>query len=155
VATVLVKLFNIVQPKIAVFGQKDAQQAFMVKRLVRDLDFDIEILIGPTIREPDGLALSSRNSYLTSEERKAAPVLYQALKLAESLTKAGERNPTRVIEAMRAKIEALPNLRIEYISIVDTKNLQEVKSLNNEVLIALAVWFGQARLIDNLILSVP
>lgn len=155
VATVLTKLFNLVSPDLAVFGQKDAQQAYMVRRLVRDLNFDIEILIAPTVREEDGLALSSRNSYLTPEERREAGALFKALQVAQGLIEEGERNPNRVKDAMRQILEPLPHTRIDYISIVETKNLSEVEELKGEVMIALALWVGRARLIDNLILTVP
>ncbi len=156
VATVVAKLFNIVKPHFAVFGLKDAQQYFVIKRMVRDLNFDIEIVPGQTVREPDGLAMSSRNAYLTPEERRQAPVLYRSLLLARDLIlKEGVRDPEQVKEAMRQFIEReAPLGRIQYIEIVDTDRIKPVKEIKGEVLIALAVFFGKARLIDNIILRV-
>ncbi len=154
VTTVVAKLLNIVRPNFAVFGAKDAQQALIVKRMVRDLDFDTEIVIGPTVREKDGLAMSSRNEYLTSEEREDAPVLYQSLLRAKELVEKGERDPEVILSEMRRMVEGVATSKIDYISVVDTDSLKEMSALRGEVLIALAVWFGKARLIDNLILRV-
>jgi pantoate--beta-alanine ligase len=154
VTTVVAKLFNIVKPHIAVFGQKDAQQAFVIKRMVRDLNFDIEIVVVPTVREPDGLAMSSRNSYLTPDERRQAVVLYQALRHAEQLIKDGERDARKVKRAMRRIIQTSSSGRIDYVEIVDTNYLKPIQLIKNEILIALAVYFGRARLIDNLIVRV-
>ncbi|MEO0020092.1 MAG: pantoate--beta-alanine ligase [candidate division WOR-3 bacterium] len=154
VTTVVAKLFNIVKPHLAVFGQKDAQQAFVIKRMVKDLNYDIEVLVVPTVREKDGLAMSSRNVYLNSKEREEAPVLYRALKLAEGLIRNGERDAKRVKGAMRSLIREESEGRIDYIEIVDTNRLEPVKKLKGEVLIALAVYFGKARLIDNIIVKV-
>ncbi|MEO0080478.1 MAG: pantoate--beta-alanine ligase [candidate division WOR-3 bacterium] len=154
VATVVAKLFNIVNPHVAFFGQKDAQQAFIIRRMVRDLNFDIRLVVVPTKREPDGLALSSRNVYLSPEERKEAPVLFRALVLAKKLIRAGERNPARVKKAMRRLIQSQPKARIDYIEITDTREIVPVRRIKGEVLIALAVFFGRTRLIDNLILRV-
>lgn len=154
VTTVVTKLFNIVKPHIAVFGQKDAQQAFVIKRMVRDLNFDIEIVVGPTIREKDGLAMSSRNTYLSERERKDALVLYQSLKLAQNLLSSGERDPKKVVKEMEKLIRTKKSALIDYISIVDSENLQEVERIEGEVLIALAVKIGKARLIDNIIIKV-
>lgn len=154
VTTVVAKLFNIVRPNFAVFGAKDAQQALVVKRMVRDLDFDTEIVIGPTVRDEDGLAMSSRNEYLTPEERKDAPVLYQSLLRARKLIEKGERDPEVVLSEVRHIVQEVRTSKIDYISIVDTENLKEMHTLKGEVLIALAVWFGKARLIDNLILQI-
>lgn len=154
VTTVVAKLFNIVKPHLAVFGQKDAQQAFVIKRMVKDLNYDIEVLVVPTVREKDGLAMSSRNVYLNSKERRQAPVLYRALKLAEGLIRNGERDAKRVKQAMRSLIREESEGRIDYIEIVDTNRLEPVKKLKGEVLIALAVYFGKARLIDNIIVKV-
>ncbi len=152
VTTVVAKLFNIVKPDIAIFGQKDAQQAFVIKRMVRDLNFDIEIDVAPIIREPDGLAMSSRNVYLSEEERKEATVLYESLKRAKEMIEGGERDAKKIIEEMERMISEKPRARIDYISIVETENLREVERIEGEVLIALAVWFGRARLIDNIII---
>ncbi|NPV13740.1 pantoate--beta-alanine ligase [candidate division WOR-3 bacterium] len=154
VTTVVAKLFNIVKPHLAVFGQKDAQQAYVIKRMVRDLNFDIEIVVAPTVREPDGLALSSRNSYLTPEERQQAVVLYQALHHAERMIKDGERDVRKVKQAMRRLIKTASLGRIDYVEIVDTNCLKPVQVIKGEVLIAVAVYFGKARLIDNLIVRV-
>ncbi len=154
VTTVVAKLLNIVGPDLAVFGAKDAQQALIVKRMVRDLNFLTRVVIGPTVREDDGLAMSSRNEYLSPQERREAPVLYRSLQRAEELIKSGERDPKRVISEMRELIETAPTSKIDYVSIVDTENLNEVSALSGEILIALAVWFGKARLIDNSILQV-
>ncbi len=151
VTTVVAKLFNIVLPDVAVFGQKDAQQAFVIKRMVRDLNFPVDVVIVPTVREPDGLAMSSRNVYLNEEERRQAPVLYQALRRAEEMIKAGKRDARQVKQAMRRFIRSAPLARIDYVEIVDTDRLQPVKTIKGEVLVAVAVYFGRARLIDNLI----
>lgn len=154
VATVVTKLFNIVKPHQAVFGQKDAQQAFVIKRMVRDLNFDVEIVVVPTVREADGLALSSRNSYLTGAERRQAVVLHHALRHAEEMIKQGERNPEKVKRAMRRLIHRASTGKIDYVAIVDTTLLAPVKEIKGEVLVALAVYFGRARLIDNFIIRV-
>ncbi len=155
VTTVVAKLFNIVKPQVAVFGQKDAQQALVIKRMVRDLNFDLKIIIVPTVREPDGLALSSRNAYLTPQQRRQATVLYQALQLAQRLIRAGETEPSRVKQALRRLIRTQPEARIDYVEIVDTVRLEPVSRIQGEVLVALAVYFGRARLIDNLIVRAP
>ncbi len=152
VTTVVAKLFNSVKPDKAIFGQKDAQQAFVIKRMVRDLNFDIEIVIAPTIREPDGLAMSSRNVYLSPKERKAAVVLFQALTRAENLIGQGESDAKKIIKKIKALILANPHARIDYISIVDTEKLQPIKKVTGEVLVAVAVWFGKTRLIDNIVI---
>jgi pantoate--beta-alanine ligase len=153
VTTVVAKLFAAVKPHLAVFGQKDAQQALVIRRTVRDLNLDLEVLIAPTVREPDGLAMSSRNIYLTPEERLQAPALYQALCLARRMAEAGERDAQKVVQKMRDLISERPDARIDYISIVDTAGLKPVDRLSGEVLVALAVRFGRARLIDNAILN--
>ncbi|MCS7244515.1 MAG: pantoate--beta-alanine ligase [candidate division WOR-3 bacterium] len=154
VATVVLKLFNIVKPHIAVFGLKDAQQYFIIRRMVRDLNLDIEIIPGPTIRESDGLAMSSRNVYLNSEERKQATVLYKSLMLAKDIIEKGERSASRIIYEMEKFIkENAPLSKIQYIQIVDTNNLKPIEELKSEFLIALAVFFGKTRLIDNIIIS--
>lgn len=154
VTTVVTKLFNIVKPHLAVFGQKDAQQAFVMRRMVRDLNQDLEIVVAPTVREPDGLAMSSRNSYLTPQERIEAPVLYRALEWARSQIAAGERQARDLARGMAQMIQAKKTAEIEYISIVDAEELQSLERLEGEVLIALAVKFGRARLIDNLLIQV-
>lgn len=153
VTTVVAKLFTVVKPHLAVFGQKDAQQALVIRRMVRDLNLDVEVLIAPTFREPDGLAMSSRNIYLSPEERLEAAVLYQALRLARRMAEAGERDARKIIQKMRDLISERPSARIDYVAIVDTQRLKPLDRLAGEVLVAVAVHFGRARLIDNVILS--
>lgn len=150
ICTVVFKLFNIVVPDIAVFGEKDAQQVIIIKKMVQDLNVEIQILTGPTIREPDGLAMSSRNIYLTKEERKDAAVLYKSLLSTQTLIKQGERNIPLIKEGMQRLITQKPAARIDYINIVRYDNLEPLKELVGKFLIALAVWFGKARLIDNI-----
>jgi pantoate--beta-alanine ligase len=152
VATIVAKLFHIVKPDIAVFGQKDAQQALVIKRLIADLDFDIELLLGPTIREPDGLAMSSRNTYLSPEERDAAAVLYRSLQLAESLYADGERNAQTFRNAMMELLQAEALLQLEYVSVADPQDLTELDSIDRRALVSLAVHLGTTRLIDNVVL---
>jgi pantoate--beta-alanine ligase len=154
VTTVVTKLFNIVRPHLAVFGQKDAQQALVIRRMVRDLNQDVEIVIGPTIRESDGLAMSSRNEYLTPQQRAEASILYRALERARTQIADGERRADNLIGGLTQMIGAQGTAEIDYISIVDTQELQPVERLEGEVLIALAVRFGRARLIDNLLVEV-
>ncbi len=155
VATVVTKLFNATRPHFAVFGMKDAQQFFVIKRMTRDLDFGIEIVPGPTIREPDGLAMSSRNRYLSPEERAEAPVIYRALLVAKDLVEqAGIRDPLAVIKEMERFISEESSLiRVQYIEIVDTERLAPVSEIRGEVLVAIAAFLGNTRLIDNIILS--
>jgi pantoate--beta-alanine ligase len=150
VTTIVLKLFNIIQPHCAYFGQKDAQQAIIIRRMVEDLNLDVKIEVEPIVREADGLAMSSRNSYLNAKERKAALVLYHALNLAQKLIKQGERNSSVIISQMEKFIRQEPLARIDYISIVDNRNLQELALINKEALIALAVYIGKTRLIDNI-----
>ncbi len=154
VATVVTKLFNIVNPDIAYFGQKDTQQAIIIKRLVCDLNIPVKIKVMPIIREKDGLALSSRNIYLNQQERKDALVLFRSLNLAKDLLKEGERDAGRVINSMRKLIKQRKSAKIDYISIVDPKDLKPVKRILNGCLIALAVWMGKTRLIDNTIVTI-
>ncbi len=156
VTTVVVKLFNITKPHIVVFGQKDAQQAIVVQKLVKDLDFDIKIFIGPTVREPDGLAMSSRNVYLSSTERKDSTVLYQSIRLAQQLINDGERNSSIIISEMSKLITSKPSAKIDYISITDASSLEDLAVLrpNDSILILLAVRFGTTRLIDNILLTI-
>ncbi|MCP2605338.1 pantoate--beta-alanine ligase [Candidatus Aminicenantes bacterium AH-873-B07] len=153
VCTVVLKLFNIVQPDIAFFGQKDAQQAIIIKRMVKDLNLDVKIEVMPIIREKDGLAMSSRNTYLNPEERKSATVLYRSLQLAKKLIEKGERNSELIISKMKELIEAEPFSKIDYIEIVDLEELNPIKEIKNEALIALAVYIGNTRLIDNIIVK--
>ncbi len=156
VATVVAKLFNIVKPNIAVFGQKDAQQAFITKKIVRDLNFDVEIVVTPIIREEDGLALSSRNIYLSPPQRKQATVLYLSLKLAESMVAYGEKELVRVRAAMVKLINSKSEGKIDYISFVNPDTFERIVEDNvhgMEVLALLAVRFEQTRLIDNMMLK--
>ena len=153
VCTVVAKLFNIVLPHVAIFGEKDAQQLRVIRRLVRDLRFPVEIIPGPTAREPDGLARSSRNQYLTAEQRPQAVCLRRALDVAERLFAAGERDPAALVAAMRAFIAPYPAAKIDYIEIVDDETLQPLAGpICRPALVALAVWVGKPRLIDNAIL---
>lgn len=153
VATVVLKLFNIVQPHLAFFGQKDAQQSVVIQQLVRDLSLPVEIVVCPIVREPDGLALSSRNAYLSPQERQAALVLYRSLLRARELIENGERRAEEILRAMRALIAQQPRARIDYIGVVDASSLQPVARVAGRTLIALAVWVGSARLIDNMIIE--
>ncbi|MCR4438419.1 MAG: pantoate--beta-alanine ligase [bacterium] len=154
VTTVVAKLFNIVKPHVAVFGQKDAQQALVVRRMAQDLNFDLEIVVAPIVREPDGLAMSSRNSYLSPEERRQAVVLSKALQRASELVAAGERSAARLVMEMEAVIRTAPSARVDYVAVVDAQTLEEVEQLRGQVLIALAVWIGSTRLIDNVMVEV-
>ncbi|HEY0004081.1 MAG TPA: pantoate--beta-alanine ligase [Pyrinomonadaceae bacterium] len=154
VATVVSILLNVIRPDFAFFGQKDAQQTIIVKRLVKDLAFDTEIVVLPTVREPSGLALSSRNAYLNEEERKAAGVLHRALSRAESAYAEGERNAAKLSSILRSTIETEPRATIDYISITDAGTLEKLNNLDDRtVLIAVAVKFGKTRLIDNIVLN--
>lgn len=150
VATVVSKLFTAVKPHFAVFGQKDAQQVLVIERMTKDLNLDVEIVRAPTVREADGLAKSSRNIYLTAEERAQAPVLYKTLQMAEDMVHNGTRDAHTVLAKMRTMIEDMPSARVDYIEAVDRHHLQPVSDLSGQILIALAVYFGKARLIDNI-----
>ena len=154
VATVVAKLFHIIPAHRAYFGLKDAQQVLVIRKMARDLDFDIEVVACPTVRESDGLAMSSRNIYLEPEERKAAAVLYRSLRLAEDLVAQGERDPAAIIAGMRQLIAKEPLVQPEYLEAVDWELLEPVKRMQGEVLIALAARVGKARLIDNVLLEV-
>lgn len=154
VCTVVGKLFNIVKPDKAYFGQKDAQQLAIIKRMVRDLNFDIEIVGCPIIREPDGLAKSSRNTYLNADERKAALILSKAIKLGEELVADGERNAQTIIKAMTDKINTEPLARIDYVNVVDALSIEPLDVVKGEVLVAIAVYIGKTRLIDNFITAI-
>jgi pantoate--beta-alanine ligase len=155
VATVVLKLFNIVSPDIAYFGQKDAQQARIIAQLVRDLNLPVQLRVCPIVREPDGLALSSRNRYLSPAERQQAVVLYQALEEARQQIAAGERDAARLQQVLQARIATAPLARLEYAAVVDADTLQPLARLRGRVLLALAVHFGSTRLIDNLLLELP
>jgi len=153
VATVVTKLFNIIKPDVAYFGQKDMQQALIIKKMVADLNMGVDVKIMAIIREKAGLAMSSRNIYLSEAERKDALVLYQSLKLAANMVKQGERDARKVLRAMEGMIKQKPAAKIDYIRAVNTKDLRDVKSISGETMIALAVFFGQTRLIDNIIIT--
>jgi pantoate--beta-alanine ligase len=154
VATVLAVLFNVVRPDFAYFGQKDAQQTMVVRRLVRDLAFDTEVVVLPTVREESGLALSSRNAYLNGEERRAATVLYRALSRAEAAYMSGERSARKLAEGVRAEIDSEPRARLEYVSVTDAETLERLDKLDDRpVLVAIAARIGQTRLIDNIVLN--
>ncbi len=153
VTTVVSKLFHIIQPDTAFFGQKDAAQVAVIRRMVRDLNLPVEIAVCPIIREPDGLAMSSRNRYLDPEQRKQALVLSQSLARVESLFKEGERNASALISAGRSCVEACPGVRLDYFEIVDPDSLDPVENLKQPALVAVAAFVGTTRLIDNLILT--
>lgn len=151
VCTVVSKLFNIVKPDRAYFGQKDAQQLAVIKRFVKDLNFDIEIIPCPIVREEDGLAKSSRNTYLSAEERKAALILSKSLSLGLEAVKNGERDSKKVIEIITNNLNKEPMARIDYVEVVDNENIQRTDVIKGEVLVAIAVYIGRTRLIDNFI----
>ena len=153
VATVVTKLFNIVQPDRAYFGQKDAQQLAVIRRMTRDLDFPIEIVGCPTVREPDGLAMSSRNLLLSPDERRRAPALYRALCAARELILRGERDAQVILAEMQGILATINPTRVDYVSIVDADSLQPVTRVDRPVLIALAVRLGATRLIDNVLVD--
>lgn len=150
VATVVLKLFQIVQPDRAYFGEKDAQQLAVIRRMVQDLNLTVEIAGVPTVREPDGLAISSRNRHLSAEERAIAPRLYQALRVAEQRIAAGETGAETVKRAACDVLAADPRMRLEYLEIADDAEMQPVESITGPVRVAAAVWVGRTRLIDNL-----
>lgn len=149
VCTVVSKLFHIVTPDRAYFGEKDAQQLAIIKHMVDDLNMDIEIVGCPIVREADGLAKSSRNTYLSTEERKAALILSQSIRLGEEMVKNGERDAAKVIEAMTKKIESEPLAKIDYVKIVDALTMQQIAVIERPILCAIAVYIGETRLIDN------
>ena len=155
VATVVVKLLNRVAPHVALFGQKDAQQAILIRKMVRDLEMDLEIEICPTVREEDGLAMSSRNAYLTPAQRRAAPVLYRALKRAESaVVRERERSSERIVQLIRETVAAEPEVALDYAEVVDAGTLVRLERIEGNVLIPVAARLGATRLIDNVILKV-
>ncbi|MGI6082421.1 MAG: pantoate--beta-alanine ligase [Limnochordia bacterium] len=155
VATVVTKLFNIVLPDVAYFGQKDAQQAAVIKRMVSDLNFPLSVAVVPTFREPDGLAMSSRNRYLSQQDRQAALVLYRSLQGAVSLLEQGERQPGAIRSYLRSTIEAEPRARLDYADVVDPDTMQPVADIQGDVLLVVAAYFGEARLIDNMLFRCP
>jgi pantoate--beta-alanine ligase len=150
VATVVLKLFNIVQPTAAVFGQKDAQQCVIIQRMVNDLNLDVRIIVSPTFREQDGLAVSSRNQYLSPSERRAATVLYQCLQEAEELVQNGERRTATILSQVTYRISRQPLARLQYAEIVEPLNHSPLRELDQEGILLLAVFIGQTRLIDNI-----
>ena len=151
VCTVVSKLFHIVAPDRAYFGQKDAQQLAVIRRMVRDLNFDIEIVACPIVREADGLAKSSRNTYLNPQERIAARVLSQSLKLGLEQIEKGERDCKKIIQTITEHLQTEPLAKVDYVEIVDNENIQRVDRIQKEVLVAIAVYIGKTRLIDNFI----
>jgi len=153
VATVVAKLLNIVAPDAAYFGQKDAQQAAVIRRMVEDLNMPANIKVMPTVREPDGLAMSSRNTYLSSKEKQEAVVLFQALKSAEHAVATGLRDAQKICGMLEDFIAHTPSARIDYIELVDKKTFERVKTVNRDALLLLAVYIGKTRLIDNVLLK--
>ena len=153
VTTVVTKLFHIVGPDVAYFGEKDAQQLFVIRRMVRDLDFPVEIRSVPTVREKDGLAMSSRNRYLSPEERAAAPALYRGLCRARELATAGEQDAERLKAAVREEIAREPLMREQYVELVDLDELKPVAKVDGKALLAAAVFVGETRLIDNVVID--
>ena len=153
VATVVAKLFNIVLPDKAYFGQKDAQQAAVLQQMVRDLNFPLELVIVPTVREADGLAISSRNAYLSAEERVGALVLYRALQQVVAAVETGERSVAKLHGQLCQMIASEPLARLDYAEIVDASTLKPVKYVTGRVLVAIAVYIGQTRLIDNVVIE--
>lgn len=153
VCTVVSKLFNIVTPDRAYFGQKDAQQLCVIKKMVKDLNFDIEIIGCPIIREADGLAKSSRNTYLNTEERKAALCLSRSLEIGKRMIEGGERNVSVILDAIRTEIEKEPLAKIDYVEMVDFNGLEAIEEVKTPLLCAMAVYIGKTRLIDNFIME--
>jgi pantoate--beta-alanine ligase len=154
VATIVTVLLNLIRPDFAFFGQKDAQQSLIIKRLVRDLAIDTELVILPTVREASGLALASRNAYLNDEERLAAAVVYRALTRAESAYAEGERNGAKLAVLVRSTIESEPRAKLDYVTVSDADTLEKLDKLNDRaVLVAAAARFGATRLIDNIVLN--
>jgi len=152
VATVVAKLFNIIQPTRAYFGQKDAQQAVVIKKMIADLNMNLEIVVVPTVRESDGLAMSSRNSYLNPEERQSATVLFGALSLARQLWQFGEKDASKIKYEMEVLIQKEPLAQIDYVSIADAATLEELDVIDRPALVSLAVRIGKTRLIDNIVM---
>jgi pantoate--beta-alanine ligase len=153
VATMVAKLFNLIIPDLAFFGEKDYQQQLIVRQMARDLDLPIEIVALPTVREFGGLAMSSRNAYLSPKERKSAAVLYRALSLAKEDIENGERDPRKITLRMRSLVGSEPSVRLDYVVIADPGTLEEAKELKGSILIALAAYLGKTRLIDNVLIE--
>jgi len=154
VTTICAKLFNIVEPDVAFFGQKDAQQAIVIKRMVADLNMPLQIIVCPTVREPDGLAVSSRNKYLTEQQAKDATSIYKSLQQCRRTIEAGITDTQQIVTEMRIILQQAPSIEIEYISIVDAETLQSLDHVSGKILAAVAVRIGPARLIDNILLDV-
>jgi pantoate--beta-alanine ligase len=154
VTTIVAKLLNMVAPDVVVFGQKDAQQAVVVQKMVRDLDFPCRVIIGPTVREEDGLAMSSRNRYLSRDERADAALLCRALREAERYIREGERDAVRIKGRVEEILRQSPLVRIDYIAVTDASHLMEVERVSGRILIALAAFVGSTRLIDNVMMEV-
>jgi len=154
VATVVGKLLNIVQPDTLYLGQKDAQQCAVLQQMIRDLNFPVKVKILPTVREKDGLAMSSRNQYLTAQARVEATVLYKSLLHARDRILEGEQNPLRIVNGIRTMIMENSSGKIDYVDCINAETLESLNNIHGKVLIALAVWFGKARLIDNIVLTV-
>ena len=152
VTTVVSKLFNIVEPHVAFFGQKDSAQAVIIRRMVRDLNLGVEIVVCPIVREPDGLALSSRNAYLDPQQRKQATVLYRSLMRVQTLADRGERDSARLIAAALDVLKAEPDVRLDYFEIVDRETLDPIANTSKGALVAVAAFVGTTRLIDNIVL---
>jgi pantoate--beta-alanine ligase len=155
VSTVCAKLFNVIQPDMAFFGQKDAQQTTVIKRMVADLKMPLKIVVCPTVREPDGLAVSSRNKYLTAQQRKDAAAIYKSLGKCRELVKASVTDPKKITAEMRKILRQRPSIKIEYAEIVDAETLEPLDSIRGKILAAVAVRLGPARLIDNVLIQVP
>ena len=153
VLTIVAKLFHVVQPDVAVFGQKDAQQAAAIRRMVADLDFPIEVVVSPTVREPDGLALSSRNAFLSAADRREALALHAALDRADSLAREGVDDADRLLEAMREELSRHPALVVDYVAIVERDSFRPVRRLSGPAVAAVAARVGDTRLIDNVVLE--
>ncbi len=155
VATVVLKLFNLIQPHLAVFGEKDYQQLAVIKRLVLDLNLPVEVVGRPIVREADGLAMSSRNTYLSPEERRSALCLFQALTAARQAAASGETDAAKILAGVTNLISSTPHTRLDYAAVVDPDTLQEVNPIQGSARLALAAWVGNTRLIDNMLLEVP
>ena len=153
VTTIVAKLFNAIQPDKAYFGQKDAQQAAVIRQMVRDLNFPIEIVVCPIVREPDGLAMSSRNIYLDPQQRQAATVLFRALSAAKEAYQNGERNADKLRQTMKDVLASEPLAQMQYVSCADYETLEELQRVEKKALLSMAVYFGKTRLIDNFILD--
>lgn len=155
VATIVLKLLNIVKPAMAYFGQKDYQQTVVIRRMVKDLNLDAKIIVGPTVREPDGLAMSSRNQYLSASERRAAACLFRALQEGKAMIQNGERDAAKVRSALTHRVSQEPLAKIDYMTVVDLKTLEEIKEVRGPALLTLSVWIGRTRLIDNVKVKPP